>query len=171
MLWCANNTGDYSAAFYTQLLRGFTDGAQAGDPAVKRLPCALQVNTHEPASTYSYTPAVVCDFAAKRCSYLPNTGHFGSRQYGQRLQTCMCSVQPRGSYISVKTAGAGMVLVAGCRRTTPWLRIPTPGTTSARASPRTSRPRLMPSTCTPTHTTTTLRGRGWACTQSTPAAA
>jgi hypothetical protein len=41
---CAN-AGDYSAAFYTQLLRGFTDGAQAGDPAVKRLPCALQVTT------------------------------------------------------------------------------------------------------------------------------
>lgn len=35
--------GDYSAAFYTQLLGGFVTGAQAGDPAVKRLPCALQV--------------------------------------------------------------------------------------------------------------------------------
>jgi hypothetical protein len=35
--------GDYSAEFYTTLLRGFVDGLQAGDPAVKRLPCALQV--------------------------------------------------------------------------------------------------------------------------------
>jgi hypothetical protein len=35
--------GDYNATFYTQLLRGFVSGAKAGDPAVKRLPCALQV--------------------------------------------------------------------------------------------------------------------------------
>lgn len=35
--------GDYSADFYTTLLRGFVNGLQAGDPAVKRLPCALQV--------------------------------------------------------------------------------------------------------------------------------
>lgn len=27
-----------------QLLRGFTDGLHAGDPMVKRLPCALQAN-------------------------------------------------------------------------------------------------------------------------------
>lgn len=37
------STGDYNATFYTQLLRGFTEGIYAGDPTIKCLPCALQV--------------------------------------------------------------------------------------------------------------------------------
>lgn len=40
LLPCA---GDYNATFYSTLLRGFVEGLYAGDPAVKRLPCALQV--------------------------------------------------------------------------------------------------------------------------------
>jgi hypothetical protein len=35
-----------------QLLRGFTYGLYAGDPAIKRLPCALQAN--EPVYDGSY---------------------------------------------------------------------------------------------------------------------
>uniref|UniRef100_A0A383VQX7 F5/8 type C domain-containing protein n=1 Tax=Tetradesmus obliquus TaxID=3088 RepID=A0A383VQX7_TETOB len=42
----------FNATFYGQLLRGFTDGLYAGDPAVKRLPCALQAN--EPVYDGSY---------------------------------------------------------------------------------------------------------------------
>jgi len=50
---CLCCTGDYNATFYTQLLRGFVEGAYAGDPTVKRLPCALQVRCL--ATAHSHT--------------------------------------------------------------------------------------------------------------------
>jgi hypothetical protein len=44
--------GLVAALLLLQLLRGFTDGLYAGDPAIKRLPCALQAN--EPVWDGSY---------------------------------------------------------------------------------------------------------------------
>jgi serine/threonine-protein kinase ATR len=41
-----NEPWDYPADFYNEVLSGFVDGAKAGDPAMRVLPCALQA--HDP---------------------------------------------------------------------------------------------------------------------------
>ena len=48
-----NEPWDYPAAFYNTLLNGFSQGCKAGDSALQVLPCALQADTTEAASSTS----------------------------------------------------------------------------------------------------------------------
>jgi hypothetical protein len=54
----ATTAGDYTPSFYQLLLRGFIEGVAAGDPAIKRLPCALQVGVAavSPSITHAHVP-------------------------------------------------------------------------------------------------------------------